>query len=195
MIMEIDIYGTITPIIEENTDMSASRLRGLLKKATGPIDLHINSSGGDVFEGLAIYNLLKASPNHITVYIDGLAASVASVVAMAGDRIYIPANAMLMLQAPWTSAQGNAKELRKLAADLDRLAESMKNIYMDRTGGRVSRQDITKLMDQETWLTGSEALEYGLADEVLNPVKVAACLTHEQAKMFKNVPEVLNYAR
>lgn len=194
MTMEIDIYGTITPIIEENTDMSASRLRGLLKKTAGPIDLHINSSGGDVFEGLAIYNLLKASPNHITVYIDGLAASVASVVAMAGDRVYIPANAMLMLQAPWTSAQGNAKELRKLAADLDRLAESMKNIYMDHSG-RVSRQDITKLMDQETWLTGSEALEYGLADEVLNPVKVAACLTHEQAKMFKHVPEVVSYAR
>lgn len=193
--MEIDIYGAITPIIEENTDMSASRLRGLLKKTTGPIDLHINSSGGDVFEGLAIYNLLKASPNHITVYIDGLAASIASVIAMAGDRIYIPANAMLMLQAPWTSAQGNSKELRKLAADLDQLAESMKDIYMDRAGGRVNRQTITKLMDQETWLTGSEALEYGLADEVLNPVKVAACLTHEQAKMFKHVPKVVNYAR
>lgn len=193
--MEIDIYGTITPIIEENTDMSASRLRGLLKKAAGPIDLHINSSGGDVFEGLAIYNLLKASPNHITVYIDGLAASIASVVAMAGDRIYIPANAMLMIQAPWTSAQGNSKELRKLAADLDRLAESMKNIYIDRTGGRMSRQTITKLMDQEAWLTSSEVLEYGLADKVLNPVKVAACLTHEQAKMFKNVPKVVNYAR
>lgn len=193
--MEIDIYGAITPIIEENTDMSASRMRGLLKKNTGPIDLHINSGGGDVFEGLAIYNLLKASPNYITVYIDGLAASIASVVAMAGDRIYIPANAMLMIQSPWTSAQGNAKELRKLAADLDRLAESMKNIYMDRAGGRMSRQTITKLMDQEAWLTSSEALEYGLADEVLNPVKVAACLTHEQAKMFKRVPEVVNYAR
>lgn len=193
--MEVDIYGDITPIIERNTDMSASRLRGLLKKTAGPIDLHINSSGGDVFEGLAIYNLLKASPNHITVYIDGLAASVASVIAMAGDRIYIPANAMLMIQSPWTSAQGNSKELRKLAADLDRLAESMKSIYMDRTGGRMSRQTITKLMDQETWLTGSESLEYGLADEVLNPVKVAACLTHEQAKMFKNVPKVVNYAR
>ncbi|CCK82922.1 ATP-dependent Clp protease proteolytic subunit [Lactobacillus equicursoris 66c] len=193
--MEIDIYGDITPIIERDTDMSASRLRGLLKKNTGPIDLHINSGGGDVFEGLAIYNLLKASPNHITVYIDGLAASIASVIAMAGDRIYIPANAMLMVQAPWTSAQGNAKELRKLATDLDQLAESMKDIYIDRTGGRVNRQTITKLMDQETWLTGSEALEYGLADEVLNPVKVAACLTHEQAKMFKRVPEVVNYAR
>lgn len=193
--MEIDIYGDITPIIERNTDMSASRLRGLLKKNTGPIDLHINSGGGDVFEGLAIYNLLKASPNHITVYIDGLAASIASVIAMAGDRIYIPANAMLMLQSPWTSAQGNSKELRKLAADLDQLAESMKKIYIDRAGGRVNRQTITKLMDQETWLTGSEALEYGLADEVLNPVKVAACLTHEQAKMFKHVPKVVNYAR
>lgn len=193
--MEIDIYGDITPIIERDTDMSASRLRGLLKKNTGPIDLHINSGGGDVFEGLAIYNLLKASPNHITVYIDGLAASIASVIAMAGDRIYIPANAMLMVQAPWTSAQGNAKELRKLAADLDQLAESMKDIYIDRTGGRMNRQTITKLMDQETWLTSSEALEYGLADEVLNPVKVAACLTHEQAKMFKHVPEVVNYAR
>lgn len=190
---EIDIEGEITSRIWDDTDTSASQFRDLLKQVgdVKTINLHINSPGGDVFEGVAIYNMLKQNKADIHVYIDGLAASIASVIAMAGDTITMPENSMLMIHNPWTIAQGNSKELRKVADDMDKMGESIKTSYLSKSNSKLDVDTLTKLMDDETWLTAKESVEYGLADEVLEPVKMAACLTEEQAKAFKHAPKSL----
>lgn len=190
---EIDIEGEITSRIWYDTDTSASQFRDLLKQVgdVKTINLHINSPGGDVFEGVAIYNMLKQNKADIHVYIDGLAASIASVIAMAGDTITMPENSMLMIHNPWTIAQGNSKELRKVADDMDKMGESIKTSYLSKSNSKLDVDTLTKLMDDETWLTAKESVEYGLADEVLEPVKMAACLTEEQAKAFKHAPKSL----
>lgn len=190
---EIDIEGEITSQIWDDTDTSASQFRDLLKQVgdVKTINLHINSPGGDVFEGVAIYNMLKQSKADIHVYIDGLAASIASVIAMAGDTIAMPENSMLMIHNPWTIAQGNAKELRKIADDMDKMGESIKTSYLAKSNDKLDVDTLTQLMDEETWLTAKESAEYGLADEVLEPVKMVACLTEEQAKSFKHAPKSL----
>lgn len=155
------------------------------------INLHINSPGGDVFEGVSIYNMLKQNKANIHVYVDGLAASIASVIAMAGDTITMPENSMLMIHNPWTIAQGNSKELRKVADDMDKMGESIKASYLSKSNNKLDVDTLTKLMDDETWLTAKEAVDYGLADEVLEPVQMAACLTEEEAKKFKHAPKAL----
>ena len=190
---EIDIEGEITSRIWEDTDTSASQFRDLLKQVgdVKTINLHINSPGGDVFEGVSIYNMLKQSKANIHVFVDGLAASIASVIAMAGDTITMPENSMLMIHNPWTIAQGNSKELRKVADDMDKMGESIKTSYLSKSNNKLDVDTLTKLMDDETWLTAKESVEYGLADEVLEPVKMAACLTEEQAKAFKHAPKSL----
>lgn len=190
---EIDIEGEITSRIWEDTDTSASQFRDLLKQVgdVKTINLHINSPGGDVFEGVAIYNMLKQNKANIHVYVDGLAASIASVIAMAGDTITMPENSMLMIHNPWTIAQGNSKELRKVAEDMDKMGESIKTSYLSKSNDKLDVDTLTQLMDDETWLTAKESAEYGLADEVLEPVKMAACLTEEQAKAFKHAPKSL----
>ncbi len=190
---EIDIEGEITSQIWDDSDTSASQFRDLLKQVgdVKTINLHINSPGGDVFEGVSIYNMLKQSKADIHVYIDGLAASIASVIAMAGDKIIMPENSMLMIHNPWTIAQGNSKELRKVADDMDKMGESIKTSYLSKSNDKLDADTLTQLMDEETWLTAKEAAEYGLADEVLEPVKMAACLTEEQAKSFKHTPKSL----
>lgn len=190
---EIDIEGEITSQIWDDSDTSASQFRDLLKQVgdVKTINLHINSPGGDVFEGVSIYNMLKQSKADIHVYIDGLAASIASVIAMAGDTITMPENSMLMIHNPWTIAQGNSKELRKVADDMDKMGESIKTSYLSKSNDKLDVDTLTQLMDEETWLTAKEAAEYGLADEVLEPVKMAACLTEEQAKSFKHTPKSL----
>jgi len=138
------------------------------------IDVYINSPGGDIFAGQAIYSMLERHKARITVYVDGLAASAASVIAMVGDRIIMPKNAMMMIHHPWTIAMGNAKELRKLADELDKVAETIVRVYQDRSG--MTRSRIIELMDAETWFTADEAVSCGLADEVEEQKQIAASL-------------------
>lgn len=190
---EIDIEGEITSSVYDESQTSASQFRDLLKQIgdVKTINLHINSPGGDVFEGVSIYNMLKQNKANIHVYVDGLAASIASVIAMAGDTITMPENSMLMIHNPWTIAQGNSKELRKVADDMDKMGESIKASYLSKSNNKLDVDTLTKLMDDETWLTAKEAVDYGLADEVLEPVQMAACLTEEEAKKFKHAPKAL----
>lgn len=136
------------------------------------IDVHINSPGGNVFDGTAIYNLLKNHKANVTVYIDGLAASMASVIAMAGDRIVMPENALMMIHNPWGGAVGDADELRKMADVLDKIKSSLMTVYIARTG--LSSEEVTALMDAETWYTGAEAMASGFSDEIAPAVDLAA---------------------
>lgn len=138
------------------------------------IELRINSEGGDVFAAQAIYTMLRRHPAAVHTFVDGLAASAASLVAMAGDTITMPLNAMLMLHSPWAMAAGNANDFRQMAADLDKIRESMIAVYSARSGK--SAEDIVAILDAETWYTAEEAVAAGFADEVEGEKRVAASL-------------------
>jgi len=150
------------------------------------INVRIHSPGGDVFEGMAIYNALKGHPAYVSVYIDGLAASMASVVAMAGDRVYIPANAMMMIHKPWGVQGGDAEAMRQYAALLDKVESNLVQAYVGKTGK--TPEEIHALLSAETWMEGGEAVAAGFADELIEPLKVAASLTSKRMQEFTNMP-------
>lgn len=129
------------------------------------ITVYINSLGGSVMEGVAIYNQLKRHPAHKTVYIDGFACSVASVIAMAGDTVVMPRNTCMMIHNAWTVAIGNAAQLRKAADDLDVLNTSSRQAYLLKAGDKLSEDKLIEMMDAETYLTAAQCVELGLADQ------------------------------
>lgn len=154
------------------------------------LDIHINSGGGSVFGGIAIYNLLKNYKAKKTVYIDGIAASIASVIAMAGDKIIMPKNATLMVHKPsnsyfWTSM--NADELRKDAEILDNCQKAIINTYMERAKENVSRETIEKIVNDETWLIGEDALEY-FDLEIHEGVEAEACVS-DYFEKYERIPD------
>lgn len=155
------------------------------------IDLHINSNGGDVFDGQAIHSLIKNHKGFVTAYIDGLAASIATVIAMGADKVIMPKNAMMMIHNAWTGLYGNANDLRKMADDLDHINDTIVNTYLAKVKDKTDEATIRDLMNKESWLNAEECLSLGLCDEVSEPVKMAACLTKEQAHKFKNAPKEL----
>ena len=188
---EIDIYGEI---IDESwrmsdTETSAPSFKDALKelKDVKQITVNINSGGGDVFSGVAIHNMLKSHKAHVTVKIDGLAASIASVIAMAGDKVIIPRNAMLMIHNAWTFAVGNASDLRKQAEDLEKINSVVINSYLDKNPD-IDEDKLRSLMDNETWLTAQEAKDLGLVDVIAEPNKAAANITKSQIERYDNVP-------
>jgi ATP-dependent Clp protease, protease subunit len=190
---DIFIYGDIVSYQWDETDTSATSFKKDLD-ALGDVDtinLYINSPGGNVFEGVAIHNMLKRHKAKINVHVDALAASIASVIAMAGDTIHMPKNAMLMIHNPWTLAIGNATELRKVADDLDRIGQSVKQTYLQKAGDKLSEEKLQEMLDAETWLSADEAFEYGLCDVVQEANQMAACISEEYLSKYKNVPEQL----
>ncbi|KQR62651.1 head maturation protease, ClpP-related [Acidovorax sp. Leaf160] len=140
----------------------ASALRSLGK---GPVTVNLNSPGGDMFEGLAIYNLLREHEGEVNVKVLGLAASAGSVIAMAGDTVQIARSGFLMIHNAWVVAAGNRNDLREIAAWLEPFDAAMGDIYGARTG--LESKAIAKLMDSESWIGGSAAIEQGFADELL----------------------------
>ena len=187
------IDGEIVTDEYEDTGTSAAGFRNALKSLgdVKSINLHINSPGGSVFEGIAIYNMLKQNSARINVYIDGLAASIASVIAMSGDAIFMPSNSMMMVHNPWVMAIGNASELRKQADDLDQITKSSVQTYLAKAGDKLDEKTLTQLMDDETWLTAQEAVDYGLADEVMEPNKAVASINKQFVSRYRHVPEQL----
>lgn len=137
------------------------------------VSLEINSPGGDVFAGLAIYNGLRNSGKTINVKVLGLAASAASLVAMAGDTIEMPENAFLMIHNPWSFAAGDANDMRATADVLDKIGASLATTYANRTGK--SEDEISAMLAAETWLTAQEALDMGFATSVVaaSPIKAS----------------------
>lgn len=191
---EINIYGEIVSSgWEWEADTSAHTFQQDLSALgeVNVINLHINSPGGSVFEGIAIYQMLVQHKAKVVVHIDGLAASIASVIAMAGDVIKMPNNAMLMVHNPWTYCVGNANDLRKQADDLDKISLSMKESYLNKTKDKLSEDKLKELLDNETWLSASEAIQYGLADELLEENRMAACISDKLFASYKNVPQQL----
>ncbi|WP_299948149.1 head maturation protease, ClpP-related [uncultured Microbulbifer sp.] len=153
------------------------------------IDLHLNTPGGSVFEGNAIYNALKRHKATITTYIDGLAASMGSIIALAGERVIMADNAMYMIHNPWTSAYGDAHQLRKTADTLDKLRSAMLNDYHQKTG--IAEDALIAMLDEETWLSATECVEYGFADETVEGLQAAASFTPDKFQGCRKVPAQL----
>lgn len=153
-------------------------------KGAASLSVHINSAGGDVFDGVAIHSLLKNSGAKVTVYVDGLAASIASVIAMAGDEIVMRQGSMMMIHNPWSVTAGGAEDFRKAADVLDTIRDNIAGIYKGRTKSDV--RNIRKLMDAETWLTADEAVAAGFATSVAKDAKAIAAKLDK--RLFRNAP-------
>lgn len=181
--VEGDGYNWWGDVIESET--SANHFRQELAKYPNVSEIHIfiNSYGGSVFEGTAIYNQLKRHSAKKVVHIDGFACSIASVIAMAGDEIIMPSNTMMMIHNMWMGVFGNAAELRKAADDLDTINAAGRKAYMLKAGDKLSEEKLVEMMDAETWLTAEQCIAYGLADR----------LAEEDADMSK-AQEVLQKA-
>lgn len=164
----------------------ASALRGLGK---GPVTVNVNSPGGDMFEGLAIYNLLREHDGEVTIKVLGLAASAASIIAMAGDTVQIARAGFLMIHNAWIYAAGNRNDLREFADYLEPFDAAMADIYAARTGD--SNKAIQKLMDSETWIGGSDAIDRGFADELLPSDQVAHAQARAQAVAVRRIESAL----
>ncbi|MFK1548195.1 head maturation protease, ClpP-related [Pseudomonas aeruginosa] len=154
--------------------VTAKRIAGALRAIGGDVDVtvNINSPGGDVFEGLAIYNLLREHKGKVKVNIIGLAASAASFIAMAGDEIRIGRAAFLMIHNAWLIAMGNRNDLREIADWLEPFDMTLADIYAQRTG--IDIDDIVKQMDAETWIGGREAVDKGWADAFLESDEISS---------------------
>lgn len=198
---ELTIYGEISDVTWWGDEITPKQFKEELD-ALGDIDtlnIYINSYGGDVFAGQTIYSMLKRHKAQKNVYIDGVAASIASLIAMAGDKVIMPANAMMMVHNPWATigvAAGNAEELRKfaedvkkLADDLDKIRDSMVVAYESHSA--LTKDEIIELLDAETWLTAEECLEYGFADEIEEAKEAAAYVDEKYFSVYRNIPKEL----
>ena len=146
-------------------DVTPAAFKGELFSGSGPITVWINSPGGDCIAAAQIYNMLMEYPADVTVKVDGIAASAASVIAMAGTRVLMSPTSLLMIHNPLTVAMGDSEEMRKAIQLLDEVKESIINAYEIKTG--LSRTRLSHLMDGETWMNANKALELGFCDEIM----------------------------
>ena len=149
-----------------------------------PINLHINCIGGDVFEGMAIYNVIRKRTAKTTIYIEGIAASMGSVIALAGDEVIMAENSLFMIHNAWGGAMGEASEMRKTAALLEKISGEIADIYIKKT--RLPYDKVQEMMDEETWLSADEAFNLGFVDSISDAIKVAA--KYDVSK-FKNITD------
>lgn len=166
-IANVYIYGDITSYKWYEDDVTAWGFKQELEELgeLSELNVHINSYGGETFQALAIYNLLKQNKAKINVYIDGIAASSASIIAMAGDHIVMPKTSLIMIHNCWTWVCGNAEELRKTADDMEKIAEAYKSAYLNKVN--ISIEKLEELLSNESYLTAEECLEMGFADEIV----------------------------
>lgn len=153
------------------------------------LNIYVNSGGGSVFAGLAIYNMLKRHTGEKTVYIDGLAASIASVIAMAGDKVVMPKSSMLMVHKPWSWSSGNSNDFRKMANDLDEIEKCILAVYEENLKDGVDMQSIIDMVNAETWLTGDDAKNY-FNIEIGEEKQAAACIS-DCFKNYSHTPKSL----
>ena len=151
------------------------------------LDIYINSPGGSVFDGIAIYNQIKRFSGEKIIHIDGIAASIASVIAMAGDEIRIADNGMVMIHQPWGISMGTSDEMRKYADSLDKVHDTILDTYVAKTGG--DRKKIDEWMTDETWMNADEAIERGFATSKTDSKNVKA--SFPMLDKFKNTPQPL----
>jgi len=191
---ELKIYGDIGDNFwkdeEDKSVVSVKDLEAFLNenKNLATIDIYINSNGGSVFDGIAMYNMLKRHKAYKRVYIDGFACSIASVIAMVGNKIVMPKTSMMMIHNPWTVAMGNAEELRKVADDLEVVGEVIKHAYLDK--GNLTEEKLSELMNAESFLTAEQCFEYGfctqVGDETEGSVQSVETALNEYQNLYAN---------
>jgi ATP-dependent Clp protease protease subunit len=179
------LNGTIASESWFDDDVTPALFKSDLDAGKGPITVWINSPGGDVWAAAQIYNMLLSYSGKVTVKIDGLAASAASVIAMAGDEVLVSPVSMLMIHNPATAAMGDKDDLAQAISMLDSVKDSILNAYVKKTG--LSKNKLSKLMDDETWMDANKAVELGFADRVMERPD----LYHEE-EPEKKVPEQEN---
>ncbi|MBQ7594168.1 MAG: Clp protease ClpP [Synergistaceae bacterium] len=183
---EILLYDEISAFNDENWGLVNAKSLINKIKALGNIQnitLRINSVGGDVFEAQAMYSYLKSHPANITVRIDGLAASAASLIAMVGNKIIMPSNALMMIHNPAGGVWGEAEDMRDTAEILDKIRDTIANVYIAKTG--LDREKVISMMDAETWMTATEAHDLKFCDEVAEAVEVTA-MAVQGGTIFRN---------
>jgi ATP-dependent protease ClpP protease subunit len=192
--LELLVYDEIGEDWWSGGGVTASSVADAISNAGNfdQIAVRVNSPGGDCFEGVAIYNLLRAQGKPINVFVDGLAASAASVIAMAGDTVSVGVGAMLMIHNAATFAYGDGPAMRKIADTLDKISETVGSIYVAKT--KQSAATVKELMDAETWMGAEEAIANGFADALLNQdeessTQAKALLKSFNLRAFKHVPE------
>lgn len=161
----LELNGTIAEESWFDDDVTPQLFKEELNAGSGDITVWINSPGGDCVAAARIYNMLTNYSGKVTVKIDGIAASAASVIAMAGDTVLVSPVSMMMIHNPATIAWGDSAEMQKAVAMLDEVKESIINAYEIKTG--LDRKKLSKLMDAETWMDANSAVEYGFADEIM----------------------------
>ena len=149
-----------------------------------PINLRINSLGGDVFDGMAMYNVIKRREAKTTVYIEGIAASIATIIALGADEVIMAENSLFMIHNAWGGTSGEAKDMRKTAETLDKITSELTDIYVKKTG--LSYDTLAEMMDEESWLNAQEAFDLGFIDTISDSIKVAA--KYDVSK-FKNITQ------
>ena len=195
--ISINIYGQIVDQSFWGDLVTPKSVMDQIKDA-GPgdqIDVHINSPGGNVFAGQAIHNMLRQHPANVTVFVDGMAASVASVIAMAGNKIVMPPGTMMMIHNPLLSLYGayHANEFREMADYLDKVRDSIVATYMSRSKNK-TKEDIVAIMDATTWMTAAEAVDAGWADEVMGAGAVEAKMNGKILNIAGMAFDVSSYA-
>lgn len=164
--VNIQIYDEISGDDWWGDVVTAKAINDEIAQANGkPLNIHINSYGGEVFEGFAIYNNLKNYAGKKVVYVDGIAASIASVIAMAGDEVYMNKASMLMIHNASGVAVGNAEEMKKVVSALEQINEVIRDVYKNRSN--LDDEQLKEFMDNETYFTPQEAVQYGFADGIV----------------------------
>ena len=173
----------------DDMDQYPEAIKNFLDEAKDKnINIYINSGGGSVFAGMAIYNMLKRHKGYKTVYVDGLAGSIASVIALAGDKIVIPKNAYFMIHKPWCSSAGNSNDFREMANTLDKVEQGILNVYKDNLASEILYDEVVEMVNNETWLTGEEASKYFANVEIVEPLQLVACTSDLYSK-YNNIPK------
>ena len=168
-----------------NYGITAKQFIADIKNLKGkPINLRINSLGGDVFDGMAMYNVIKRREAKTTVYIEGIAASIATIIALGADKVVMAENSLFMIHNAWGGTMGDAKDMRKTAETLEKISGELTDIYSKKTG--LSNKVIKEMMNEETWLNSEEAYDLGFVDVVSDSIKVAA--KYDVSK-FKNITQ------
>ncbi|MBF0406465.1 MAG: ATP-dependent Clp protease proteolytic subunit [Candidatus Riflebacteria bacterium] len=186
----IYLYGVIGDWFD---DLEAKRIIEKINAVSGDLTIHLNSPGGDVFDGIAVMNAIKSHGN-TTIIIDGLAASIASVIAMSADKIIMSEGSFLMIHNPWTMMAGESKDFRHTADVLDKIRDEIANIYSRKTG--TNTDEIIQAMNTETWYSAEEAKKLGLTDEIMNvsAKNNLSGLENFDFSVFNNVPGELKIA-
>lgn len=185
---EIVVYGPIGDSWD-GSGVSAKQFSDILKalpEGTKEIDLRLNSPGGDCFDGMTIYNRLKQHPAKVTVYIDGLAASMASIIMLAGDQVIMGEGALVMIHLPWTMTFGNRKDIEATTERLMDIEEQMVSLYAKKT--KLSRPEIKSMLEKETWMDSAEAKEFGFIDSTMEESMPVAASALKSAKWINKAP-------